>query len=252
VETVIYWLGGTLVQWACCMAVSLSFFMVAVRSARLPGREVSLQIPAQLAIFFLVTLALTRLGPVWTFIKDPWQAMILEALCALVFIFATRSMTDSGLTFRISAQAWQASVVVAGLLLLFVGLRRTAIKFAGLGSSANESVVLEFLLYQLTMPGLAEELSYRAVIQSGLNKGLGRPWELWGAQVGWGWVITSLLFWAPHAFRVDSQMHLSFYWPTLTMQLVAGFIFGWLRERTGSVLPPMIAHNLVNVVWTLV
>jgi membrane protease YdiL (CAAX protease family) len=234
------------------MAVGLFFFMIAVRSARLPGRGENLTLPVQLAIFFLVTLALTRLGLVWTFIRGPWQAMILEALCALAFIVATRSMTDSGLTFRMSAQAWQASVVVAGLLLLFVGLRTAAIKFAGLGLSGNESVVLEFLLYQLTMPGLAEELSYRAVIQSGLNKGLGRPWELWGAQVGWGWVITSLLFWAPHAFRVDSQMHLSFYWPTLTMQLVAGFIFGWLRERTGSVLPSMIAHNLVNVVRTVV
>jgi membrane protease YdiL (CAAX protease family) len=234
------------------MAVGLFFFMVAVRSARLPGREASLQVPAQLAIFFFVALALTRLGLVWTFIKAPWQAMILEAVCALVFIFATRSMTDSGLTFRISARAWRAGIVVTGLLLLFVGLRRTAIKFAGIGLSENEPIVLEFLLYQLTMPGLAEELSYRAVIQPGLNKGLGRPWELWGAQVGWGWVITALVFWAPHAFRVDSQMRLSFYWPTLTMPLVAGFIFGWLRERTGSVLPPMIAHNLVNVVWTLV
>jgi membrane protease YdiL (CAAX protease family) len=244
------------------MAVGLLFFTVAVRSARLRRREVSLRVLVQLAIFFFVALALTRLGPVWTFIKAPWQAMILEAVCALVFIFATRSMTDSGLTFRISARAWRAGIVVTGLLLLFVGLRRTlllfvglrrtAIKFAGIGLFENEPIVLEFLLYQLTMPGVAEELSHRAVIQPGLNKGLGRPWELWGAQVGWGWVITALVFWAPHAFRIDSQMRLSFYWPTLTMQLVAGFIFGWLRERTGSVLPPMIAHSLANVVWTLV
>ena len=64
-------------------------------------------------------------------------------------------------------------------------------------------------------------------------------------------MITSLVFWAPHAFRVDPLMRLSFYWPTLTMQLIAGFVFGWMRERSGSVVPPMIAHNLGNVVWTL-
>lgn len=251
-DSVIAWLGGTLIQWACCMAVGLPLFVVAVRSARLREWEVSLCIPAQLAIFFLVCLALTRLGLVWTFIKDPWQSMTLEAFCALVFIFATRSVSKAGLTFRIMSQAWRASAIATGLLLLFVLARRLAIGFAGLEPPQDTPVVLEFLLYQLTMPGLAEELSYRSVIQPGLNKVLGRPWKLLGAQAGWGWVITSLIFWAPHAFRVDAQMHLSFYWPTLTMQLIAGFVFGWLRERTGSVFPPMLAHNLVNVVWALV
>lgn len=251
-DSVIAWLGGTLIQWACCMAVGLPFFVVAVRSARLREWRVSPCIPARLAIFFLVCLALTRLGLVWTFIKDPWQSMTLEAFYALVFIFVTRSTSRAGLTFPIPFQAWRASIVATVLLLLFVVVRSLAIRFAGVGLSEGTPIVLEFLLYQLTMPGLAEELSYRSVIQPGLNEVLGRPWKLLGAQVGWGWVITSLIFWAPHAFRVDAQMHLSFYWPTLTMQLVAGFVFGWLRERTGSVFPPMLAHNLVNVVWTLV
>ncbi len=251
-DSVIAWLGGTLIQWACCMAVGLPLFVVAVRSARLRGREVSLCVPIQLVIFFLISLALTRLEPIWPFTKKLWQTMTFEAIWALVFIFATRSAARAGLTLRISSRAWRASIVVTVLLLLFVALRRLAIRVAGIGLSEGTPVVLEFLLYQLTMPGLAEELSYRSVIQPGLNEVLGRPWKLLGAQVGWGWVITSLIFWAPHAFRVDAQMHLSFYWPTLTMQLIAGFVFGWLRERTGSVFSPMLSHNLVNVVWSLV
>ncbi len=242
------WLGGTLLQWICCIVVSLPFFGVALRSTR--QRGVALRTSALLALFFLVSLALTRLEPVWPFRKTLWQAMMLEALCALAFIWATRAVSRAGLTLHISADARRASVIATALLLLFVALRQLALKYTGL-AAAQEKVTFEFLVYQMTMPGLAEELTYRGAIQPGLNKVFGRPWKLLGAQVGWGWVVASMIFWAPHAFRVDENL-LSFYWPTLTMQLIAGLTFGWLRERSGSLLPPIVAHNLVNLLWTLI
>jgi len=251
-DKVVYWLGGSLIQWACSMAVGLPFIVVAVRAACSHGQDVNLLSLVRLAIFFFISLALTRLQPLWTFIREPWQAMILEAVWALVFIFATRSSSRAGLTLRVPPQAWRASLGVVGLMLLCVVVRGLLIKRLGVGPAGTTPIVLEYLLYQLTLPGIAEELSYRGVIQPGLNAAWGRPWKLLGAQVGWGWVITSVIFWAPHAFRVDPTMHLSFYWPTLTMQLIAGFVFGWLRERTGSVFPPMLTHNLVNVCWTLI
>jgi len=261
---VLDWIGGSLIQWASCVAVSLPFVIVAARSARLHGRYVNPGGLVQLTFFFFIGLTLARLETIWTFIKSPWQAMILEAAWALVFILATRSGSDAildaildengraGLTFRISPQAWRDSLVITGLMLMFVVARKLAIDLTGLGRSADVPVVLEYFLYELTMPGIAEELGYRGVIQPRLNAALGRPWRLLGAQVGWGWVITSVLFWAPHAFRIDPQNHLSFYWPTLTLQLIAGFVYGWVRERTGSVFPSMLAHNLVNVCRILV
>jgi membrane protease YdiL (CAAX protease family) len=254
-DNVTHWLGGSVIQWACSVAIGLPFVVVAVWAARRRRRDVSVRGLVLLAVFFFVSLALTRLEPVWTFVKSPWQAMILEAACALAFIVVTCSVSRAGLTLRISARAWRDSAVATGLLLLFVVVRSLLIRLLGIGDVGQvgtSSIALEYLLYQLTMPGIAEELSYRGAIQPGLNESLGRPWKFLGAQVGWGWVITSLVFWAPHAFRVDPQMHLSLYWPTLTMQLIAGVVFGWMRERTGSVVPPMLAHNLVNVVWTLV
>jgi membrane protease YdiL (CAAX protease family) len=232
----------------CCLAVGLPFFVLAVRSARQrDGRDINLRDVAQLAIFFLVCLSLTRLGP---FTDTLWPGMILESLCALAFIWATRSTSRAGLTWNISPQAWRASAIVTILTLLFVVTRGLALKFTGLGAE-TEPIVFEWLLFQLTMPGIAEELAYRGVIQPGLNAALGRPWKLMGARVGWGWVITSVIFWGTHAFHLDTDMGFSFYWRTLTMQFIVGFVFGWVRERTGSVFPPMIVHNLVNVFWTL-
>jgi hypothetical protein len=245
------WLGGTLLQWTCCILVSLPFLGLALWATRQRQRGAALRAAVLLALFFLVSLALTRLEPVWPFSKMLWQAMTLEALCALAFIWATRTASRAGLTLHVPADACRASLVATALLLLFVALRQLALKYTGLAAEQEDALTFEFLIYLLIMPGLAEELTYRGAIQPGLNQVLGRPWKLLGAQVGWGWIIASVVFWAPHAFRVDEQLHLSFYWPTLTMQLVAGLTFGWLRERSGSLLPPMLAHNLVNVLWTL-
>ena len=215
------------------------------------GRDLNLQVPTRLALFFLIGLALTRLGPIWPFKKNLWQAMLLEAGWALLFIWAARSVAKSGLTLRISTRAWRASMITTGVLLLFVVFRKMEIKFAGLVYSEDSPLVFLLFIYLMIMPGIAEYLSYRVVIHPRLNDVFGRPWKLLGAQVGWGWILTSVIFWAPHAFRVDPQLRLSFHWQTLTMQLIAGAVFGWLRERTGSVFPAMVAHNLTNVVWTL-
>lgn len=251
-EDILCWVGGSLIQWACSVVVALPFVLVAIRSVRLRERNVHLGGLLQLSIFFLVSLALTRLDQVWVFIRRPWQAMVLEAAWALVFIFVTRSVARAGLTLHTSIQAWRDSLVITGLMLLFVMARSSLIRLLGIGQAEPAFVVPEYLFYQLTMPGIAEELGYRGVIQPGLNESFGPSWKLLGARVGWGWVITSVIFWAPHAFHVDSQMHLSFHWPTLTIQLIAGFVFGWIRERTDSVFPSVLAHNFVNVVWTLI
>jgi len=245
--TMTTWLLGTLIQTACSLAVVLPVILIAAWTSR--PRRLRPRSLLGLALFFFVGLALTRLGTIWTFIKSPWQAMTLEAAWALLVILATRS-TAAGLTARIPARAWRDSLRVTGLLLLFVAARRLLIR--ALGGGGPVAVPFEYLLYQATMPGLAEELSYRGLIQPALNADLSRPWRLLRARVGWGWIITSLLFWAPHAFRVDAHLHLTFYWPTLTMQLIVAFALGWMRERTASLLPPIIAHNLVNLTWTLI
>ena len=76
-DNVTHWLGGSVIQWACSVAVGLPFVVVAVRATRQRRRDVSVRGLVLLAVFFFVSLALTRLEPVWTFIKSPWQAMIL-------------------------------------------------------------------------------------------------------------------------------------------------------------------------------
>jgi len=198
-------LVGTFIQWTCSVAICLPFALAAITAAKHRGHNASAGKLILLAVFFSVILGLARLDSVWVFLPLPWQSMILEAAFALAVIFAVRLTTSAGLTLNITARAWRDCTIVTALLLLFVIGRSLLIRLLDIdnaGSVGTESIALEYLLYQLTMPGIAEELSYRGIIQPGLNKQLKRPWKLMGAKVGWGWVITSLIFWAPHAFRV--------------------------------------------------
>jgi hypothetical protein len=238
------WLGGTFLQWTACIAVSAPFVALAGGGKTGIWRRL-----AFLAVFFLGCLLLVRLETTWAFLRSPWQAMLLEAVFALGVILLTRSASSCGLTLKIDRQAWRDAAVVTLLLLLFVLIRNNFLRLMGLAH--REGIPgLEFLLYQATLPGIAEELAYRGVIQSQLNGIFGRPWKVFKACLGWGFVITAVIFWAIHAFLIEG-LSLSFYWQTLTMQMVAGLVFGWLRERSGSLVPGILAHNLVNLVWTL-
>jgi len=73
---------------------------------------------------------------------------------------------------------------------------------------------------------LAEELIFRGLLFGWLE---GR-WNGWVA-----WIVSSLAFGAAH---VDLTH--------IALVLPLGFLFGWLRWRTGSLLPSLVAHAVNN------
>ncbi len=243
------WLVSTSAQWLAALAAGTPLLLAALWKCRWPvGAAWPL---ALLGLFFWAALALAHSGQAFQALPSPWQGMLFEAVFALAVILAGGAAVQSGLTARIPAAAWRDCLIATALLLGFVAARSAGLRVLGLSAGAG-AVGMEYLLYQATLPGIAEELAYRGVIQTGLNRLFGRDWRVLGAQVGWGWVITSVLFWGIHAFRMSPETGFVFYWPALTMQLWAGIVFGWLRERSGSIIPGVIAHNGVNLVWTLV
>ena len=239
------WLQPVTIQALAVLAATVPFVLAAARRAGRVLRDLLL-----LALFFWAALLLSQSSRAFSVLPAPWQGMLLEALFALAVIAVLRMGVEAGLTLRIDARAWRATLLATLLLVVFVAARSVGLAALGM-SSGGGAPGWAFLLYQATMPGIAEELVYRGVIQSRLNRLFGVRWNLFGARVGWGFVITAVLFWAVHAFRAEPGAGLSFYWPTLTLQLWAGLVFGWIRERTGSVIPAVVSHNILNVVWTV-
>ena len=68
---------------------------------------------------------------------------------------------------------------------------------------------------------------------------------------GWGLWLTTVLFgllhgvgWADGALQVDVA--------AIVLTGVIGFVEGWLRERTGSLVAPILFHNGFNVAQAFV
>ncbi len=165
-----------------------------------------------------------------------WEGKILALLATLaVASLPAIGWTRSGLTLR---QAdLKAPLIVAGLYgLLFVGL---ALAFP------NEPNTAETLAFQLTMPGLEEEAFYRGVLLLMLSNAFTARLRFLGVDWGWGALLSCALFGLCHAFGVS---HGQVTFDPLYFALTAGpsLIGVWVRLRTGSILLPVLMHNVGN------
>ena len=94
-------------------------------------------------------------------------------------------------------------------------------------------VMSEFLIV-----GFPEEVFFRGYLQTRWNRACGRPWRVFGAEVGPALPIQAAAFAVCHLVIGD--------WTRLRV-FFFGLLAGWLRERSGSVLAPAAYHAVANV-----
>ena len=136
-----------------------------------------------------------------------------------------------------------------GIMALAFALSISAVFFA-LGT--RKTLDAEGWIFLSLMPGFAEEFVFRGVFQSLLNQVFGKPWTFAKAEFGWSLIITTLLFAAANGLlSFDARLHPHVALVRGIAPLISGLIAGWVRERTDSVWPTVIGHNLVNLVIPL-
>ncbi|MFZ5608635.1 MAG: CPBP family intramembrane glutamic endopeptidase, BDIM_20840 family [Pseudomonadota bacterium] len=133
---------------------------------------------------------------------------------------------------------------------LFVLLLLTALVFYFALTTGDGPDNLETILFQWTMPGLDEEVFYRGVLLLALNEAFRGRQSILGAPIGFGGILTAVLFGLAHALSYNDGGY-AFDVMTFVVTGVPSLILLWLRERTGSILFPVIAHNVVNGAFTL-
>jgi uncharacterized protein len=114
-------------------------------------------------------------------------------------------------------------------------------------STRNFSVaVVSTVIWQFIFSGFGEEFTFRGYFQSRLNQAFGRPLKLFGIQFGVGLILSSLLFGLWHALNTyEPTLGLSsLAWGWALSTSVGGLFFGLIREKTGTLLAPSIAHGL--------
>ncbi len=166
-----------------------------------------------------------------------WTGKALSVVGALAFVaLGPVSRREVGLTLRQRAGSVRpAALVTVGMVALG----------AAIGAVFGDGGPLpaEALAYQLTMPGLAEELAFRGVFLALLHRALPASWG--SAAFWWPGVITTLAFAFTHSPRLHGG-RVAFEFLPFLLPLVAGAVLLWLRERTGSLVWPVVAHNGLN------
>lgn len=96
---------------------------------------------------------------------------------------------------------------------------------------------------QLVVVALPEELFFRGYVQGRLEDALPPGRSVWGARVGWAWLVAAALFGLGH-FLVTFE-------PQMLTRFFPGLAFGWMFARTRSILPSTIFHAACNLIMAV-
>lgn len=200
------------------------------------------------AVVFLATSVVTDLLAGISFFRGQewnWAGKLAALGLALAFVAALRPLThaDFGVTPRIERAGGGPVLCLGGAWLL---LRFGAWYLVTRGADEWHP---EAVLFQATLPGLAEELIFRGLLLTLFNLAFpDRRWKVAGVRFGWGAVLTSLLFGAAHGLGFHDGLSVQFNAFAFGRTLADGFLFALLAEQTKSLVPGIVLHNLLNLI----
>jgi uncharacterized protein len=103
------------------------------------------------------------------------------------------------------------------------------------GWTLSAGALLAALLREAFHVALGEEILFRGLLGGWLMRKLG---------FARGNLLQALTFLLPHLFLLTWGTAV---WPALAVQFIAGWLLGWLRWRSDSILPGWLVHTLVNL-----
>jgi membrane protease YdiL (CAAX protease family) len=225
------------------LAILIPLFVVAWRSTRNKAPFFALGWFA--AIYIICNLLQSVLSQVVFFEGQQYnlvgKSAVLLFLVICCFIIRGYNRKD----FGISAPNWEKAETLLFVCSVYVLLRTALYMFSG---EASTGVHSETILFQATLPGMQEELLFRGLLLGLLNSIFIANWTIVKVKFGWGAIITSVLFGLTHAISPAGNFSIHFE-PLLFLRTAfEGFLFALLVQKTKSIVPAIIYHNLLNLI----
>ena len=167
------------------------------------------------------------------------KTLSLAGTIAMLYFLPRVGFRAAGLTWKQNKGSLSPVLLTGALVLLFT----TGGDFLA-ASSPNTS--LENLLFQATMPGLDEELFMRGLVLLLFHQAFGKGLNVMGADTGWGFWLAVAIFGLIHGVTVQGGELAVNLWAIVATGFM-GFVLTWMRERTGSLVIPIVFHNISNV-----
>jgi uncharacterized protein len=149
-----------------------------------------------------------------------------------------------GITLRQKPGSWPAWIFTGVSCLFFL--------IIAIATGSGHPGSADTISFEATMPGLEEETFFRGLLLLALDKAFTARRRIFGADLGWSALLTSLLFGCLHGISY-SYHHGTVSFDALHFldSFVAANLLVWVRERTGSLVAPILAHNIGNVVFNI-
>lgn len=163
-------------------------------------------------------------GPLLVLAGTLWVARVLVHRAGI-------GWAEMGFTWAQRPGSLGPACVVTGAALLCNVWLSSASSYTLSGVSA------ETWAYQASLPGLVEETLFRGVLLALADRAFTARRRLFGAALGYGAVVVTVVFGLLHGFHLGTWLGV---WP-------AALLYVWLRTRTGSLVMPVLGHNLWNL-----
>ncbi|MGC7402622.1 CPBP family intramembrane glutamic endopeptidase [Pandoraea pneumonica] len=222
--------------------VVLSQFKMPVMQWRYIGVAVALFILSSLSLYLPVMVPVFQLG------HYAWTGKIISAGVVYIVLLNWRSAAPGREYLTITQRIEHPrTAALSGVLLAVIPI--------ALWLRADSPTVVipgwEQLLFQATLPGIDEEACFRAGIMGCLlaafrNDPKNRA-DYISAAIR-AVTISSALFGFAHGLSIDHRFEMHFNLFAVLLTGTVGALLAMLTISTGSIVLPIVAHNLLNVV----
>ncbi|QTD38068.1 CPBP family intramembrane metalloprotease [Polaribacter batillariae] len=165
-----------------------------------------------------------------------WAGKILALLFSIVFYFLVKNyLKDNDFILSLPIKKSRRKVIIVGLVtVIFMAVLTMAF-------SRSKPLNTEILFYQMTMPGIDEEL-WRGILLGLLIPIIKNSKFKLGHPAIWA---TTLIFALGHSLFLQNW-ELQFAIDAFIITGILGYILGWMTYYSKSILPAIIFHNLIN------
>lgn len=186
-----------------------------------------------------------------------FQAVIAFAVIVLLSFLFRKNLSEFGFNRNAFRYSVRSVMIFSGIWFIFqLAASFLVSRLTGLDASLPYPLRIRNFtgnfLFELLLSGTSEEILFRAMIIPPMlvffRAFLRRESVAWGAAIA----IATLVFTLAHInFNLNpfAVTHLNI--AQLVTCVIFGVYYGLLMKKTGSILGPMLAHNLLNGVITL-
>lgn len=165
------------------------------------------------------------------FVAAPVAAGLRVAAVAMLCIFPLFAVGYVGF-YEVACHSGLSVLVPSGVCSRYLGISM-------IQAPELTLKLLEFCAVQVVVVALPEELFFRGMMLTLLQRRFPPRRALAGASVGWAVVLSSLAFALSHLPRDGDPRALATFFP--------GLLFAWMRVRTGSLLASTLTHAGSNI-----